>query len=205
MTNGLAVLKAFVVGGNFLRGHKLLVQSLDKGSSFVTYDGHPVLPGFPMNWRSPDGLVTIRYDSNGGTIQAGRAGKQMHVLHIQLPLRMHIQVNQWNEPNEGAYMNIQITMSSQPQQDGHCGNFNGIVADDNRVQVRARVGRTGVPADQIMFPWPKTPVNPSNRPDMNDCPQGTMEKARHICRKRESTFFPTPACMTDVCFAGGIL
>jgi len=205
MTNGLAVLKAFVVGGPFLHGHKLLVQSLDKGGAFVTYDGRPVLPGFPMSWRSPDGLVSIRYDANGGTIQYGRGGKQMHVLHISLPNHMQIQVNEWNEPKEGAYMNIKITMAPQPQQDGHCGNFNGNPADDNRVQVRARVGRTGVAAELIMFPWPKTPVNPGGRPDMNDCPQGTMDKARTLCRTKESTFFPSSSCMVDVCFSGEIL
>merc|ERR1712232_1451532 len=39
MTNGLAVTKAIAIGGPFLRGHKLIVQSLDKGPNFVTYDG----------------------------------------------------------------------------------------------------------------------------------------------------------------------
>jgi hypothetical protein len=205
MTNGLAVTKGIAIGGIFLKGHKLIVESLDKGSSFCTYDGRPVLPTFPMNWKSDDGLVHISYNGVGGTIQYGRAGKQMHVLHISLPLGVSIQVNQWNEPSEGAYMNIKITMPSQPNQDGHCGNFNGNPADDARIQVRARVGRTGVPAGEIMFPWPKTPVNPTNRPDINDCPKGTLHTAKDKCRIKEGKFFPSKSCMVDECFAGGVL
>jgi hypothetical protein len=202
MTNGLSVTKAIGIGGMFLKGHKLIVESLDKGSYFCTYDGRPVLTTFPMNWQSDDGLVSIKYNSYGGTIQYGRAGKQMHVVHISLPRGVRIQVNLWNEPNEGAYMNIKITMPSQPNQDGHCGNFNGNPADDARTQVRARVGRTGVPPGELLFPWPKTPVNPSNRPDMNDCPRGKLKIAKDNCRAREGRFFPSPGCLIDECFAG---
>merc|ERR1719262_1150314 len=178
MTNGLGVTKAIAIGGPFLKGHKLIVRTVDTGAAFVTYDGHAVLSGFPSSFKSNDGLVSIQYNSEGGIIQYGRGGKQKHVLHISLPLGITIQVNEWNEASEGPYMNIKIMMSPQPNQDGHCGNFNGNQADDARTQVRARVGKTGVPADQIMFPWPKTPVNPGNRPDMNDCPQGTLKRAK---------------------------
>merc|ERR1711972_537633 len=86
------------------------------------------------------------------------------------------------------------------------GNFNGNVADDDRVQVRSRVGKTGVPAGpDFLFPWGKTPINPGNRPDMNDCPPGTSKNAKEVCRKKEKTFFPSPACLVDVCFGGGIM
>merc|ERR1712007_188332 len=86
---------------------------------------------------------------------------------------------------EGAYMNVKIGMSSQPNQDGHCGNFNGNVADDDRVQVRSRVGKTGVPAGpDFLFPWGKTPINPGNRPDMNDCPPGTSKTPRRFAGRR---------------------
>jgi len=205
MTNGLAVTKGIAIAGPFLKGHKLIVQALDKGSSMCTYDGRPVLTGFPANWNSPDGMVHIQYNSIGGTIQYGRAGKQMHDLNIMLPLGINIQVNQWNEPSEGAYMNVKITMSAQPNQDGHCGNFNNNPADDERVQVRARVGKTGVAAGEILFPWPKTPINVGNRPDINDCPQGKLPVAKEVCRKKEGNFFPSKACMVDECFAGGVL
>merc|ERR1740138_213135 len=178
---------------------------MDHGANMVLYDGKSVINGFPANFKSPDGLVSIEYNNAGGIIQYGREGKQKHVVHVELPLGVRLQVNQWNEANEGAYLNLAIDMPPQPNQDGHCGNFNGNPADDDRVRVRARVGKTGVAAELIMFPWPKTPVNPGNRPDMNDCPQGTMDKARVLCRKKESKFFPSSQCMVDVCFSGEVL
>merc|ERR1740127_11556 len=149
------------------------------GQAFVTYDGHPVLTGFPANFNSADGKVHIQYNNAGGIIQYGRGGKQKHVLHIGLPLGVNLQVNEWNEAGEGPYMNVKIIMPPQPNQDGHCGNANGNPADDARTQVRARVGKTGVPAGpQFLFPWPKTPINPTNRPDINDCPTDTLHKAK---------------------------
>merc|ERR1712014_87512 len=117
-------------------------------------------------------LVTAAYDSNGATMQDGREGKQLHVIHLTLPLSVNVQINRWMEASEGNYINAKITMSAQPNQDGHCGNFNGNPADDARIQVRARVGTTGVPAGpDFLFPGGKTPINPGKRPDLNDCPQ----------------------------------
>jgi hypothetical protein len=206
MTNGLGVTKAIAIGGPFLHGKKLVVRTMDVGAPFVTYEGQPVLNGFPSTYHSDDGLVDIQYNSDGGIIQYGRSGKRKHVLHITLPNGVSLQVNEWNEPSEGPYENIKITMPAQPGQDGHCGNANGNPADDARVQVRARIGKSGVPAGpDFLFPWAKTPVNPANRPDMNDCPQGTLHKAKDTCRAKEHSFFPTPACLTDICFGGGVM
>jgi len=197
---------AIAIGGPFLDENKLIVQTIDKGASLVTYRNKSALTGFPSSFKSADGLVDIQYNSVGGIIQTGREGKQKRVLHITLPLGVSIQVNEWNEASEGPYMNIKITMPAQPGQDGHCGNFNGNATDDARVSVRDRVGKDGVPAGlDFLFPWVKTPINPANRPDMNDCPQGTLKHAKTVCRKKEETFFPTPECLTDVCFGGGIM
>merc|ERR1712066_437386 len=111
-----------------------------------------------------------------------RAAPQMHVLHISLPLGITLEVNEWNEPEEGPYMNAKITMSAQPNQDGHCGNFNGNPSDDARLQVRARVGTNGVPSGpDFLFPWGKTPINPGNRPDINDCPQDKLTASKKKC------------------------
>merc|ERR1712004_375474 len=82
----------------------------------------------------------IDYNSMGDTMQKGRNDKPLHVMHITLPNGLNIQVNQWNEPGEGAYLNAKISL---PQGyagaiDGHCGNFNGNPEDDARLMVRAR-------------------------------------------------------------------
>merc|ERR1712056_148439 len=42
-TNGLGVVKGFAVGGPFLKGHKLIVDTMEKAGAVVTYDGQPVV------------------------------------------------------------------------------------------------------------------------------------------------------------------
>jgi len=204
-TNGLAVTKAIAIGGPFLKGHKLIIQTMEQ-AAVVTYDGQPLITSFPASSKSVDGLVNIQYNGAGSLMDKGlhgeiRAVPQMHVLHITLPLGINLEVNEWNEEGEGAYMNVRITMSAQPDQDGHCGNFNGNPADDARMQVRARVGTQGVPAGpSFLFPGGKTPISPGNRPDLNNCPQETLTKAKKKCDDAGDT---SSACMIDICFGGG--
>merc|ERR1712203_1071448 len=119
-----------------------------------------------------------KYDSVGATMQDGRAGKQLHIVHLTLPMQVNIQINRWMEPSEGNYINAKITMSPQPGQDGHCGNFNGNQQDDDRMQVRARVGTTGVAVGDMLFPGAKTPVTVANRPNINDCPRAKLLAAK---------------------------
>merc|ERR1711948_117793 len=173
--------------------------------------GQPLITSFPATSKSVDGLVSIQYNNAGALMDKSlhgeiRAVPQMHVLHITLPLGINLEVNEWNEAGEGAYMNVRITMSAQPNQDGHCGNFNGNSADDARMQVRARVGATGVPAGpDFLFPGGKTPINSGNRPDMNDCPKPKLIQAKAVCKQKEGGFFPSAACLIDQCFGGGVM
>merc|ERR1712190_132250 len=203
-TNGLAVGKGLAIGGTFLKGHKLLVQTMDMGS-VVTYDGAPVVTGFPGTGKTADSLVSIQYNQAGDLMDKNLHGKertveQMHVLHINLPLGVILQVNEWNEPDEGPYMNVKITMPAQPGQDGHCGNFNGNPADDDRTQVRARLGTQGVPAGALLLPGGKTPIAPGNRPDINNCPEEKLVKFKKECDDQGAT---SMECLIDLCFGGG--
>merc|ERR1712014_217730 len=141
-------------------------------------------------------LVTAAYDSNGATMQDGREGKQLHVIHLTLPLSVNVQINRWMEAAEGNYINAKITMSAQPNQDGHCGNFNGNPADDARIQVRARIGVTGVAQGDMLA------VGQSNRPDINNCPKDGLDQAKATCKAKEMKFIPSMACLIDVCFGG---
>merc|ERR1712157_275340 len=170
ITSGLSVTKEIAFGGPFMKGHVLRVSSLT-----ATYDGQSICTGFPSSFSND--IVQIQYNSMGGTLQNGREGKALHVMHITLPNNVQIQINRWNEPNEGSYINVKIMMPKQPGQDGHCGNFNGNQADDDRLQIRARVGKTGVPAGDLIFPIAKTPIGQSNRPDINNCAKPDLEAA----------------------------
>merc|ERR1712190_219111 len=195
ITSGLSVTKEIVFGGPFMKGHVLRVSSMT-----ATYDGQSICTGFPSSFSND--IIQIQYNSMGGALQNGREGKALHVMHITLPNNVQIQINRWNEPNEGSYINVKVMMPKQPGQDGHCGNFNGNQVDDDRLQIRARVGTTGVaPAELIGF-HTKTAVVQVNRPDINDCEASKLDGAKELCKKKEHKFIPSMACLVDVCFGG---
>merc|ERR1712113_966040 len=166
----------------------------------ATWNNQPILTMFPSNFQNE--LVTAAYDSNGATMQDGRQGKQLHVIHLTLPLNVNAQINRWMEASEGNYINAKITMAAQPNQDGHCGNFNGNQADDDRLQIRARVGTTGVAPADLLFLGGKIPVVQANRPDINNCEASKLDGAKLLCKKKENKFIPSMACLIDVCFGG---
>jgi len=193
-TSGLSVTKELAVGGPFLQGHVLRISALD-----ASYDGAPILTTFPSTFSNE--LVQIQLNSIGETMQEGREGKGLHVAHITAPSGVKIDVNRWNEAGEGSYINVKIMMSAQPGQDGHCGNFNSNAADDDRIQIRARVGKTGVAVGELLF-HTKTAVVQVNRPDINDCPAAKLDRAKELCKKKEHKFIPSMFCLVDDCFGG---
>jgi len=117
-TSGLSVMKEIAFGGSFLQGSKLII-----GAVTATYNGNPILTTFPSAFN--EGGVDAKYDSIGATMQKGRDGLDMHVVHLSLPAGLIVQINRWTEATEGNYINAKITMPAVPGQDGHCGNFNG--------------------------------------------------------------------------------
>merc|ERR1711920_202219 len=196
-TSGLSVMKAIGFGGPFMKENKLVI-GCTAGSA--TWNGQPILTMFPSNFQNE--LVTAAYDSNGATMQDGREGKQLHVIHLTLPLSVNVQINRWMEAAEGNYINAKITMSAQPNQDGHCGNFNGNPTDDERMQVRARIGVTGVAQGDMLFVGAKLPVGQANRPDINNYAKPKLELAKSLCKAKEMKFIPSMSCLVDSCFAG---
>jgi len=199
ITSGLSVTKSIAVGGPFLKGHKLIVAVRS-----TTWDSQQVLTGFPSEFNVP-GIVNMRYNNVGTLLQKGRQGKALHIVHIRLEdgsrEGIQIQVNRWMELVEGDYMNVRIAMHGQKGQDGHCGNFNGVREDDDRLQVRARVGKAGVDPNLLLFNT-KTPVMIVNRPNINDCPQEKLDLAKASCKAKEHKFVPSIACLIDACFGG---
>merc|ERR1711876_115492 len=192
--------KEIAISGSFIDNKKLIVSV-----ESVTWNGVAVQQGFVnlgTNWRSANPPITLAYNSQGTVMQNSRVGKALHVVHLQLPLGVVIEVNRWSEPAEGAYMNVKIMMSAQPGQDGHCGNFNGNAADDARVEVRGRLGRNGVAVEDLLFPGPKTPINAETKADISDCPQAKLDQAKESCKKSEKKWNPSMACLIDVCFGG---
>ncbi|CAK0899803.1 unnamed protein product [Prorocentrum cordatum] len=201
VTNGLSVVKEVAVGGPFLDSADGRKNILRISALKASFNGQPIIPDFPDRWQSGDPMIQVVTDSSGETLQPGRGGKEMHVVHVKLPGRVSLQINRWNEPGEGDYINVQITTPKQPGQDGHCGNFNGNPADDTRPLIRSRIGTTGVDAANLLFEV-KTPVVKPNRPDLNNCPTEKTDHAREVCLRQSSNGMASHDCMVDVCFGG---
>jgi len=200
MTSGLAVTKIVAVGGPVLKGGLLFV-----GPRVAFWNGQPILQEFPSEFSQP-GLLEMKLDNVGELLQKGRDGLKKHIVHIKIndgtTEGLMIQVNRWTQPSEGDYINVKISMHARPGQDGHCGNFDGIGANDDRLQVRARVGKTGVPKEELLFKT-KTPVVAANRPNINDCPATKLDEAKAYCRAQEGgKLIPSMGCLVDYCFAG---
>ncbi|CAK0851341.1 unnamed protein product [Prorocentrum cordatum] len=200
ITNGLSVEVA--VGGPFLDSLTGKRNVLRISALKASFNGQPIIPNFPDKWGNQDPMIGVVTDSNGDVMQPGRQGKEMHVVHVKLPDFVSLQINRWNEPGEGDYINVQITMPKQPGgQDGHCGNFNGNPADDTRPLIRSRVGTTGVAQANLLFET-KTPVVKPNRPDLNNCPTKKADHAREVCLRQSNNGMASHDCMVDVCFGG---
>jgi len=182
------------IGGPFLGGHKLRISA-----RAATWDGAPILTSFPSQWSNAQPPISIQYNGQGGLVDATLTPNEpMKIAHLSLPLGITMQINRWVSNKDGDYINVKITMQKQPNQDGHCGNFNGNVADDARTQVRSRIGKTGVPQSELLFDI-KTPVVVANRPDLSNCPEQTMAQAKDLCSKKGGE---SAECLIDVCFGG---
>merc|ERR1712217_200439 len=92
-------------GGPFMHGHKLIISATQ-----ATYDGQLVLQtlGSALN----NELVRGVFNNVGSTMQKGRAGKALKIIHLTLPLGVEVQINRWTERSEGNYINAKITMSA---------------------------------------------------------------------------------------------
>lgn len=181
-----------------MHGHKITVSATS-----ASFDNQQILMGFPSSFNAPNFPgVSAQLNSLGEFLQKGRNAANLRVVHLTLPSNVKMQINRWTEPAEGNYINAKITMSAQPNQDGHCGNFNGNPADDARIQVRARLGVTGVAQGDMMFAGAKLPVGQSNRPDINNCPKPKLERAKASCKIKEHKYIPSMGCLIDGCFGG---
>jgi len=201
ITHGLSVVKEIAVGGLFLKDSSGSAHVLRISARSATFDDAPILKGFPDSWSSTDPAITLRLDDQGELLHKGREGKQMKVVHATLPEGVEMQINRWTEASEGDYINVRVRMSARDGQDGHCGNFNGDPSDDTRTAIRERIGKTGVPKEELLFKT-KTPVVPVDRPDLNNCPDERSKEAREVCVEQANGGLPTQECMLDVCFGG---
>merc|ERR1712217_556163 len=201
-TSGLSVMKAIAFGGPFMRGNKIIIET--QNAYFIPAGGaqQAIITGFPANFDQGD--LHVRYDSMGATMQKGRAGMAMHVVHLQLPLGVSVQVNRWMEASEGNYINAKVHMSAQPGMDGHCGNFNGNQADDDRLEIRKRLGYNGIPQGELIGFHHKTPIDNTfeGHPTISHCASNILTAAHTKCQQEEGHYIPSMNCLVNKCQNG---
>lgn len=199
ITNGLSVTKVIAIGGDMMGGHLLRISA-----QYAMWDEEAILTDFPSEWTSASPPVSVVYDAEGEYLQEGRQGKELRVVKVSLPMGVSMQINRWNEPGEGDYMNVKIFLSGPlPNQDGQCGNFNGDPEDDSRAALKQRLGSSSAwVADEDLLFKERTPVVKTADPSIDDCAADKMPLAEKLCGKASWNGIPEKECIIDVCFGG---
>lgn len=135
----------------------------------------------------------------GKLVDNAQGHLEKHIVHMDLPLGVHLQVMRW-----ANHLNVRITMAPhEGGQDGSCGNFNGIAADDTTQAIQARIGQR-VPANELLFNAP-APVGPGGQlKTIEDCAQEKRAHAERLCNGNQPAVAgkPLESCIFDVCFGG---
>jgi len=199
-TNGLAATHQIVVGGAFLQGHTIQIGPMENGQ--ITLDGQPILQQFPSSLTLPNKLGSVSFDGTGQLVDSGMEspGMQKKIVHMSLPDNTHLQVMRW-----ANHLNVKVTMTPRGNQDGACGNFNGIPDDDSTDQIKTRLGGR-IPLAELIFHAQAQVAAPGSRPalTLDDCPTAKKAEAQVKCE------LATPqakgqledSCVFDVCFGG---
>jgi len=199
-TAGLAATNSIAVGGPFLAGHVIVVGCLDAGD--ITVDDKSITE-FPSTYRLPDVDSTISYGAEGNVVDNATSSWEKHVVNMSLPLGVRLEVFRWSN-----YLDLRLTMSRQPNQDGSCSNFNGDAADDTTELIFSRIGAR-VPRGELLFKA-RAPLAWTDTEEklLGACPDATKARARTECRGdlALSSFRGNPSqmemnlCMLDICY-----
>jgi len=194
-TEGLAATNQIVVGGPFLKGSKIEVGTRDSG--VLNVNGQRVMSVFPGSYTGAG--FTLTYDSQGEVADVVPEGNEKRIVHMELPLGVKVRVYQWNN-----YVDVQVEMSAQPNQDGVCGNFNGNHADDTTQSVIERIGARVRPSDNILSGQAMIEFTPQMQKMMAaECSATRQASAQATCSKSLGTAagnILVKSCMFDECF-----
>mmetsp|Transcript_164833 Transcript_164833/g.528921 ORF Transcript_164833/g.528921 Transcript_164833/m.528921 type:complete len:512 (-) Transcript_164833:130-1665(-) len=190
-TNGLAATHDIAISGLFIRNHILKVGPMLGGK--ITWDSDVILQSFG-DFPLPS-LGKITYSSEGELVDSAQEPLTKNVVHVTMPDGFEMQIFRWEN-----HLNVRITMSPAPNQDGHCGNYNGDRGDDTHDAVVARIGDEVQKVDLIFNGY--TQRTHGTAPTMDDCPAKTREEAKASCRSQQADEALFQGCVFDVCFAG---
>lgn len=213
-TNGLAAAHDIAVGGPFMNQHILRVGPLRGGKIIWDFQAKWLESGVASaavaSWRKeilmafgefdPAGLGKISYDNKGQLLDSAQEGLPRHIVHVLLPGNLFMQIYRWEN-----HLNVRIRMPPTPNQDGHCGNFNGDKDDDARDMIVGRIGDFVAKAD-LMFDT-DTPRTHGKAVSLDDCPEDKRQQAEQNCRAALDAGDGSDderfrGCVFDVCFVG---
>lgn len=202
-SEGKAATHEVSIGGPFLNAngeHTVTFGPRENGQ--LTCDGQPVCTGFPSSCECADGLVRITYNGEGALVDEAQLDATQYklteqnpkrIVHVEFPNNVHMQVMRW-----AKHINYRIQMPKQPGgQDGHCGNYNGLAADDTGAAIKARMpGR--VPLDELLFHHRAHVDTSVHHSTIADCPLDKRNAAAVSCQGSAHL----DSCIFDVCFVG---
>jgi len=143
-------LRAVIVGGSFIGGHRLLIEAMD---GKVRWDGQPIVQEIPSNFEVPELIsadFSVKGPFEGHRIDSSRemAFLPLKSLQVRLPLGVTLTVNRWP-----YHVDIEVSMPKPTTpQDGICGNFNGDPLDDSAEMISARGAASQVATEELLFP-----------------------------------------------------
>jgi len=143
MTGDSLFVRAVAVGGEFLKGNTLIIGSLEDPS---TWNGGAILEDESSYFEVHGEGFSVRANRTSHSRLVQDLSKANSGVNIELPAEVRLTVNRLP-----SHVNVAISMHPEKGgQDGICGNFNGLGADDSLEMVGARVN-LNVAAEDSLF------------------------------------------------------
>jgi len=183
--SGKSSIKALAIGGDIMEGR---VLTIEPGNGMIRLDGQEVT-------LAESGSITIGTGTLSST-PAAPGEKKGPTLTLEFPDDdVAVKVKRLTE-----LLNVIIEMRPEEGQDGHCGNFNGQLEDDDLGSIKSRMG-TSLRFPETMFPIMAATLQgcASEAYGQEVGTNLNQQECNMICSQRGSTMM---AKRDETCFCG---
>lgn len=191
--NGIASLHGLALGGPFMKNNTLLIGPI---AGKVYYNNREILAAEPDAFSVPGVLSASNHDQRVRLDDGTQT--HVHVVDLLLQESVHVVVHRWD-----GHLDVVINMNQLQQQDGYCGNFNGVQTDDALQKIRSRFPGQVLP-NELLFPATTFNQGTAKAKTMSDCKPEVLALAKKTCvdLNRHAGGAIIDACLFDVCFQG---
>jgi len=198
-TYGLAATNKVMIGGPFLHGHTIEVETMENNGKILV-DGQEVCKERGTTYNIEDGLATISHNTQGRLVDEAASQFERHMVHLHLPQGIHLTVFRWTN-----YLDLDLRMPPlEGGVDGSCGNMNGDKADDATREIFKRVGARIDRGDMLFRNRHRVEFTSEEYDMLMTCHREKRERSRESCQRELESSSPTDdelhACMFDYCF-----